>query len=362
MSGSKQKWIALLLALGLAALGTLSLWNERRNAPQPDEAMEGWQEYTVYWFDVFDTVTRVVGYAPSQEEWTRQMDALHEDLVAYHQLFDIYNSYEGVTSLKDVNEQAGSGPVQVDERTFEMLSLAKEMYTVTNGKLNVAMGDVLSLWHDYREEGLTDPDSARLPPQEELEQASAHGSIQDLILDEEACTVQFADPQLQLDVGSVGKGYAVEQAARAAEARGATSLFISVGGNLRAIGHRADGRDWIGGVQDPWNLEDTLCSVNVQNGESLVTSGNYLRYYTVDGKRYCHLVDPDTLYPADRFSGVSVLCTDSGLADCLSTGLFCMSLEEGQALVEGMEGVEACWQLTDGSVVYSQGFESRLVS
>ena len=103
MSGSKQKWIALLLALGLAALGGLSLWNERRNAPQPDEAMEGWQEYTVYWFDVFDTVTRVVGYAPSQEEWTRQMDALHEDLVAYHQLFDIYNSYEGVTSLKDVN-------------------------------------------------------------------------------------------------------------------------------------------------------------------------------------------------------------------------------------------------------------------
>ena len=301
MSGSKQKWIALLLALGLAALGGLSLWNERRNAPQPDEAMEGWQEYTVYWFDVFDTVTRVVGYAPSQEEWTRQMDALHEDLVAYHQLFDIYNSYEGVTSLKDVNEQAGSGPVQVDERTFEMLSLAKEMYTVTNGKLNVAMGDVLSLWHDYREEGLANPDSAQLPPQEELEEAAAHGSIQDLILDEEACTVQFADPQLQLDVGSVGKGYAVEQAARAAEARGATSLFISVGGNLRAIGHRADGRDWIGGVQDPWNLEDTLCSVNVQNGESLVTSGDYLRYYTVDGKRYCHLVDPDTLYPAERF-------------------------------------------------------------
>ena len=112
----------------------------------------------------------------------------------------------------------------------------------------------------------------------------------------------------------------------------------------------------------PWNLEDTLCSVNVQNGESLVTSGDYLRYYTVDGKRYCPLVDPDTLYPADRFSGVSVLCTDSGLADCLSTGLFCMSLEEGQALVEGMEEVEACWQLTDGSVIYSQGFESRLVS
>ena len=360
MDSRKQKIIALLLALALAAAAGISLLSEKWGAPKADETMKGWQEYTVYWFDVFDTVTRVVGYAPSQEEWTRQMDALHQDLVSYHQLFDIYNSYEGVTSLKDVNEQAASRPVPVDERTFEMLSLAKEMYTVTNGKLNIAMGDVLSLWHDYREEGLADPDSARLPPQEDLEAAAQHGNIQDLILDEENHTVYFADPQLQLDVGSVGKGYAVEQAARAAEARGGKSLFISVGGNLRAIGHRADGRDWTGGVQNPWDLEATLCSVSVQDGESLVTSGDYQRYYTVDGKRYCHLIDPDTLYPAETFDGVSVLCADSGLADCLSTGLFCMSLEEGQALVESLDGVEACWQLADGSVVYSDGFSGRV--
>lgn len=93
---------------------------------------------------------------------------------------------------------------------------------------------------------------------------------------------------------------------------------------------------------------------------ALVTSGNYQRYYTVDGKRYHHLIDPDTLMPAGYFSAVAVLGPDSGLADCLSTGLFCMSLQEGQALVESLDGVEAMWMLPDESVVYSSSFEQHL--
>ena len=162
-------------------------------------------------------------------------------------------------------------------------------------------------------------------------------------------------------MGSIGKGYAVEQAAKAAEARGLASALIGVGGNLRAIGHRPDGASWNGGVQNPWKPEETLCAVEVRDGESLVTSGDYLRYYIVDGKEYCHLIDPETLMPAAYMNGVTVLCQNSGMADCLSTGLFCMSAQEGLALVEGMDGVEACWQLTDGTVQYSTGFKDRLL-
>ena len=353
-------FLAAVLSFGLlTGCGTAASSGSASSA-----AAEGPQRYTTVFYDAFDTITQVIAYCDSQEEFNAQMDALHADLLEYHKLYDIYHDYDGVTNVKTINDNAGKAPVAVDDKILGMLELARQMYATTSGKLNVAMGSVLNIWHNDREAALADQDDTnnRLPAQAELEAAAQHCNIADLVIDEAAKTVYLADPEMSLDVGSVGKGYAVEQAARAAEARGATSLFISVGGNLRAIGHRADGRDWIGGVQDPWNLEDTLCSVNVQNGESLVTSGDYLRYYTVDGKRYCHLVDPDTLYPAERFSGVSVLCTDSGLADCLSTGLFCMSLEEGQALVKSLEGVEACWQLTDGSVVYSQGFESRLVS
>ncbi|MBQ5754633.1 MAG: FAD:protein FMN transferase, partial [Oscillospiraceae bacterium] len=182
----RQKVIALLVAAALILVCAGSFLAEQKARPQPDPAMAGWEEHTIYWFDVFNTVTRVVGYAPSQEEWTRQMDALHEDLLAYHKLYDIYNTYEGTTSLMDVNEQAGQGPVKADGETLAMLGLAKEMYGVTGGRLNVAMGSMLSIWHEYRTLGLSWPEQAALPPMEELKAAAAHMDIDDLILDEEA--------------------------------------------------------------------------------------------------------------------------------------------------------------------------------
>ena len=135
--------------------------------------------------------------------------------------------------------------------------------------------------------------------------------------------------------------------AQAAEARGLKSALISVGGNLRAIGTKPDGSQWSGGVENPWNASDVytasssyVSGVNMSD-MALVTSGNYQRYYVVDGVRYHHLIDPDTLWPARYFDSVSVLSPDSGAADCLTTGLFCMSLEDGQKLIESLDGVEA---------------------
>ena len=92
---------------------------------------------------------------------------------------------------------------------------------------------------------------------------------------------------------------------------------------------------------------------------SLVTSGDYQRYYVVDGVRYHHLIDPATLWPAAYFDGVSVLAPDSGVADCLTTGLFCLPLEEGRQLVESLDGVEALWCTTDGEVITSSGWSEH---
>ena len=90
---------------------------------------------------------------------------------------------------------------------------------------------------------------------------------------------------------------------------------------------------------------------------SVVTSGNYQRYYTVDGKRYCHIIDPDTLMPADKFSSVTIITQDSGIADAYSTAVFNMTLEDGMKFVNGLDNVEAMWILLDGSMEYSKGFE-----
>ena len=317
--------------------------------------------YTTIFYDVFDTVTQVIAYCESEEEFNTQMQALHQDLIVYNQLYDIYNDYDGVVNVKTINENAGKAPVQVDDRILSMLELARQMYDLTGGKINIAMGSVLGIWHDYREAAEQNASEAdnTLPTQEELEAAAQHCDINDLVIDEEAKTVYLSDPEMSLDVGSVGKGYAVEQAAQAAEARGLTSALISVGGNLRAIGTKPDGSQWVGGVENPWNSSEvyttgssTVAAVKM-SGLSLVTSGDYQRYYVVDGVRYHHLIDPATLWPAAYFDGVSVLAPDSGVADCLTTGLFCLPLEEGRQLVESLDGVEALWCTTDGEVVTS---------
>ena len=155
-------------------------------------------------------------------------------------------------------------------------------------------------------------------------------------------------------------------AAQAAEARGLTSALISVGGNLRAIGVKPDGSQWTGGVENPWNASEVYTNTNSIFGSpinmsdlALVTSGDYQRYFVVDGKRYHHIIDPDTLWPAAYYNGVTVLCPDSGMADCLTTALFCMPLEEGQKLVESLDGVEAMWCTPDQQAVASSGWESH---
>lgn len=344
--------VAALLAAALLCLGLFSGCGKTK------------QRYSTVFYDAFDTVTQIIAYCDSEAEFTRQMDALHEDLLTYHKLYDIYHDYEGINNLKTINDNAGLAPVSVDEKILSMLALAQEMYTVTDGKLNVAMGSVLRIWHNYREDASrTDSDADnRLPTQSELEQAAQHCSIEALVMDPASGTVCLTDPEARLDVGSIGKGYAVEQIARAAEARGLTSALISVGGNLRAIGTKPDGSSWTGGVEDPWNASEvytaasgTVSAVRM-DGLSLVTSGNYQRYYIVDGQRYHHLIDPQTLWPASYYDSVSVLAPDSGLADCLTTGLFCLPLEQGQALVESLDGVEALWCTTDGRVIRSSGW------
>ena len=313
---------------------------------------------------MFDTVTTIVGYSESKEEFTALAGRIKDKLTEYHRLFDIYNSYEGVNNIKTINDNAGIAPVKVDKELISMLLFAKEQYYATDGKTNIALGSVLRIWHEYREKGISDPLGAEVPPRKLLEQAAGHTDIEGIIIDTEASTVYLSDPGMRLDVGAVAKGYAAERTAQYLEGDGVSSLLLSVGGNVRAIG----GKPGKNGME-PWNIgiknpdkesKDTeLCSVLI-SGYSVVSSGSYERYYTVDGTRYNHIIDPSTLMPASHFSNVTIICRDSGIADALSAAVFIMPLEMGKKFVEGLNGVEAMWVTGTGEVVYSEGFESFL--
>lgn len=320
------------------------------------------ESYTATFFDVFDTRTDIMGYSTSEEAFAEQVTPLKEKLEYYHRLYDIYNDYEGINNIKTINDNAGTAPVEVSEDIIDLLLFSKEMYHKTNGQINIAMGSVLKIWHDYREAGMNNPESAVLPPMEDLLGAAEHCNIEKIVIDEAAMTVYLADAEMSIDVGSIGKGYAVQRVADYAKECGIGNLLLSVGGNVCAVGGKADGSAWRAGLQNP-DLESEEAYVKkVSVSDScVVTSGNYQRYYVVDGVKYCHIIDGDTLMPADYFASVSIVASDSGMADALSTSVFNMPFEEGLVFVNSLEGVEAMWILSDGRIEYSDGFETYVV-
>ncbi len=313
------------------------------------------KQYTATFLTLFDTVTSITGKAESQEAFSEKARAVHDSLLEYHRLFDIYNSYEGINNLKTVNDSAGIAPVVVDRKIIDLLKDCRTYYDRTGGKVNAAMGSVLYLWHEAREIAYNDPTQAKLPAMEALKEAAGHTDFNAILIDEEASTVYITDPNVRLDVGAIAKGWATQRAAETAP----SGLLISVGGNVCATGPKDEtGTPWVVGIQNPDGGEDYLHTLYVTEG-SVVTSGDYQRNFAVDGKLYHHIIDPETLYPAAYWRSVTVLCQDSGLADALSTALFLLPQEEGQALLDRC-GAMAMWVDLDGNCFYSPGFEERI--
>jgi len=316
------------------------------------------ERYSSSFFDTFDTLVTVYGYAKDATEFNEYMGIAHSRFIELHELFDIYNNYEGVNNIKTINDNAGVEPVKVSREIIDLLLEAKRLYAETGGKVNVAMGSVLSIWHDYRESGLAEPELAELPPYDMLEQAGLHTDLDQVIIDEQTGTVYIEDALLRLDVGAIAKGYACQLVKQELVEAGFESFVISAGGNVCTSGEPAEEgqTSWLIGIQNP----DTQAAAEIVDtievrDKSVVTAGGYQRYYTVNGERYHHIIDGDTLMPANYYESVTVIADDSGVADFLSTTLFLMPLDEGKALA-GEMGVDAMWIFKDGTFDNTDGY------
>ena len=311
------------------------------------------------YFAYFDTVSYVYSYAGDPVELFEERSAgVSRVLEEYHQLFDIYHEYAGINNLCTVNRLAGGDPVPVDEKLIDFMLYAKEVYELTGGEMNVMMGAVLRPWHDCRTAADSDPANAKLPDMAILQAAALHTDFSLLEIDAANCTLRITDPEAAIDVGALGKGYATEKAAQYLEGEDLSGYVLNIGGNIRIIGTKPDGSGWKTGLRDPF--EEGYAAYLELADTSCVTSGSYERFYTVDGKRYHHIIDKDTLMPADFFPSLVIVCKDSGLADALSTALFCMSYEDGCAIVEKLDGVEALWIMNDGEIRYTDGLKDKI--
>ncbi|MCQ2436177.1 MAG: FAD:protein FMN transferase [Clostridia bacterium] len=317
------------------------------------------RNYTHTWYgEYFDTPITIGVYGVSQRKFDDVVADADELLSYWNDLLDIYNYHDGVNGLFEINASAGKSPVTVGDDLIDFIEYCIEIYDLTYGYTNIALGSVLSVWHDCRQAAAADPDGARLPSDELLSFAAPHTDIGKIVIDRAAHTVYLADESMTLDVGGTAKGYVTELLADKLISLGVGAATISLGGNAKVIGEKPDNSAWKAAIADPGDDRNAILTFEVPDGMTVVTSGSYERYYTVGGVDYCHIIDKDTMYPADEFASVSIVGFDSAAADGLSTALFCMTLDEGTALIDSLENTEAVWIDKNGNITYSTGFFS----
>lgn len=308
------------------------------------------QEYKKDYVGFFDTYTTITIYAENSETFEKYSTIFKDSMVRLNNLFDIYNNYDGINNLKTINDNAGVKPVKVDKDIIELLKFAKEAYTDSSQKINCAFGSVLKIWHNYRTTALNSPEKAALPTTEELTNASKNTNISALQIDEKNSTVFISDKNVSLDVGALAKGFAVQKTVDLLKKENLQSALLNIGGNVYAIGAPPDRESWKVGIQNADNPESTdfYDKIPVKD-KAVVTSGNYQRYYTFNGKKYHHIIDTNTLMPADTFKNVTVICDDSAIADMLSTALFILPYEDGKNLAKKYNA-DVLWVFSDNQI------------
>ncbi len=247
--------------------------------------------------------------------------------------FDQYHEYEGINNVYTINHIAYDQPVEIDDILLDCITLSLK-YNQVNTQFDITQGALLSLWHTYREDTKN-----KVPSKKLIQEALHHGGRDTVQID--GNTVRLLDQDASLDLGGIAKGYTTQMVADRLQNEGLRNGFINAGGNVVTLGPKADHSPWVIGIQNP-DGNDSLLTYSTKDAQAIVTSGDYQRYYEVQGKRYHHIIDFQTGYPSQYARSVTVFTSDSAKADALSTMLFSMSYEDGFALAK-QEGVDVCW-------------------
>jgi FAD:protein FMN transferase len=252
------------------------------------------------------------------------------------------NSADSEVALVSAN--AGRTPVAVSEDTYFVLGVALEYARLTDGAFDPTVGPLVKLW------GIG-TDRARVPSREEIDAARALVGYRDVETEDAARKVFLKRVGMSLDLGAIAKGYAADQAASILREGGVKRAIIDLGGNVYVVGSKAKAKPFRIGIQDPARERNRYIGILPAKDLTLVTSGAYERFFTEGGKRYHHILDIATGYPADSgLVSVTIIAPESIRADALSTSVFILGRERGSALLAGQAGVSAILVSADGTI------------
>jgi thiamine biosynthesis lipoprotein len=252
------------------------------------------------------------------------------------------------SEISKINDAAGTSGVKASPETYGLIQDAVELSAYTGGAFDPALGGVTSLWK-------TDGSFGRLPEKPEVEAAIKGAGSANVAL-ESGDVVRLTDRRTRLDLGGIAKGYACEKAADFLKAKGAKSALLDFGGNISAFGRKANGEEWMVGIKAPYPADQSVACALAIDGESVVTSGYYEKYFEQDGKLYHHIIDPQTGYPSDSgLLSATIVADSSTKADALSTACFVLGLDGGKELLAKTEGCEGIFITGDRSGNQSEG-------
>jgi len=291
----------------------------------------------------------IIEFKIYDDDSKKAKEAIDKSIQRIREIEDKMTINKDKSELIEINNNAGINFIYVSPDTFFVIKKASEYSKLSQGAFDLTIEPIVKLW------GIG-TDNARIPKQEEIDVLLDLINYEDLILDEESQSVMLRKKGQAIDLGAIAKGYAGDEVKRILTEHGIQTAFVNLGGNVVAIGTKVDGSPWKIGIQNPLDERGSHVAVIEVKDKAVVTSGNYERYFIKDGKRYHHIIDPKTGYPAEAGIISSTIVTDQSIdADALSTAVYVMGLEKGLKLIERMENVEAVIITEDNQIYVTAG-------
>lgn len=304
-----------------------------------------------------ETVKKVAKHMGSRFEITvvaeTQVSADHAIAQAYAEIERIeamISSWRPDSFTSAVNRNAGVQAVVVPTELYDLIARSLKVSRLTSGAFDITFASFGRLW-DFK------ADPPQLPSAEALAIAKQGVGYQHIALDPVHHTVYLDHPQTRIGFGAIGKGYAANRAINLLKEQGMQAALVNAGGDLISYGKQADGEPWRVVIANPRARDQVFARLSIED-QAVVTSGDYENFFMHDGKRYSHIINPQTGYPVEEVISATIMCPDAELADALATAVSVLGIDAGLALVAQLKHVEAVLIDVDGKVHFSKNIQS----
>jgi len=279
--------------------------------------------------------------------------AIDEAQKRIFEIDDRMSAFKCNSEISKINNNAGGYAQEISEDTLFVIKKAMQYSELSTGAFDPTVRPLVALWGIGTE-------NASIPEEKKIKETLPLVNYRDIIIDEKNHTVKLNHANQSIDLGSIAKGYAADEVADILHRNGVASAIIDLGGNIYALGYKPDGTKWDIGIQDPLGSRESYIGVANVADKSVVTSGNYERYFLSNGKRFHHILDPRNGYPSENGLISATIISDFSIdGDALTTCIYVMGIEKGMKLLESFEGVESILITEDKEVYTSSSIYSK---